>query len=77
MRCCFLRAGYGNPVAILATETVVIVDVKAVETIAPVHLRQLRTYTRLADCDVGLLLDFGAPTLRDGIKRVVNGFPDD
>jgi GxxExxY protein len=60
----------------LVIETVVLVEVKAVETIAPVHVRQVRTYTRLADCYVGLLLDFGAPTMKDGIKRVVNGFPE-
>lgn len=54
----------------------VVLEVKAQDAIAPVHLRQLRTYTILADCRVGLLLNFGAPTMREGIKRVVNRFPD-
>jgi len=58
---------------LIVSETVV-VEVKAMDAIAPVHLRQLRTYTRLADCPVGLLLNFGAPVLKDGIKRVMNGF---
>jgi GxxExxY protein len=60
----------------LVVERVVVAEVKAVETIAPVHLRQLQTYTSLADCRVGLLLNFGAPTMKDGIRRVVNRFPD-
>jgi GxxExxY protein len=60
----------------IVVEGAVIVEVKALDAIARVHLRQLRTYTVLADCRVGLLLNFGAPTLKDGIKRVVNGFPE-
>ena len=54
----------------------VIVEVKALDTIAPVHLRQLRTYTQPADCPAGLLLNFGAPTMKDRIRRVMNGYPD-
>ena len=46
------------------------------EELATVHSRQLNTYLRLAECPVGLLLNFGAPTMRDGIKRVVNKFPE-
>jgi GxxExxY protein len=60
----------------LVIEQVVLIEMKALEAIAPVHMRQLRTYTRLADCYVGLLLNFGAPTMKQGIKRVVNGFPE-
>jgi GxxExxY protein len=59
----------------LLVEDLAIVEVKALDTVAPVHLRQLRTYTKLADCPVGLLLNFGAPVLKDGIKRILNGFP--
>ena len=54
----------------------VLVEVKAVEQIAHVHLRQLTTYLKLADYRVGLLLNFGAASMKDGIHRVVNGFPD-
>jgi GxxExxY protein len=59
----------------LVVADLVIVEVKALDAIAPVHWRQLRTYTRLADCAVGLLLNFGAPVMKEGIKRVINGFP--
>ena len=59
----------------LIVEQAVIVEVKAVDVIPKVYMRQLRTYATLADCRVGLLLNFGAPTLKDGIKRIVNGFP--
>jgi GxxExxY protein len=50
--------------------------VKALDKIAPIHSRQLYTYLRVADCRVGLVLNFGAPTMLDGIKRVVNDFPE-
>src|SRR5688572_22372370 len=59
----------------LIVEQAVVVEVKALDAIPAVYTRQLRTYAKLADCRVGLLLNFGAPTLKDGIKRVVNGFP--
>ena len=60
----------------LIVDDVLIVEVKALDTIAPVHRRQLRTYTKLADCRLGLLLNFGAPTMKEGITRVVNNFPE-
>lgn len=53
----------------------VIVEVKSVERLAPVHPKQLLTYLRITDLRVGLLLNFGAPTMKEGIKRVVNDFP--
>jgi GxxExxY protein len=59
----------------LIVEATAVLEVKAVDAIAPVHMRQLTTYTRLAECQVGLLLNFGAPTMKEGIKRVLNGFP--
>ena len=49
---------------------------KALETISPLHVSQLRTYIRLADCRVGLLLNFGAAIMRNGITREVNAFPE-
>ena len=60
----------------LVVEEKVVVEVKALDAVALIHERQLRTYVVLADCRVGLLLNFGAPTMRQGIKRAVNGFPD-
>jgi GxxExxY protein len=44
--------------------------------VAPVHHKQLLTYLRLADKRLGLLINFSAPLIRDGITRVVNGLPD-
>lgn len=53
----------------------VIVEVKSIERFAPVHPKQLLTYLRLMNLRVGLLLNFGAPRMKDGIKRVVNDLP--
>jgi GxxExxY protein len=61
----------------LLVEKSVIVEVKAVEVIAPIHQRQVSTYLRLADVRIGLLLNFGAITMTAGIHRVANDFPDD
>jgi GxxExxY protein len=56
----------------LIVEGLVLVEVKAVDTTPPVYRRQLLTYTKLARCRLGLLLNFGAPTLKEGIIRVIN-----
>lgn len=50
----------------------VIVEIKSVESIAPVHLKQLRTYLILADLRLGLLVNFNVGLIKDGIRRVVN-----
>ncbi|HLM00538.1 MAG TPA: GxxExxY protein [Pyrinomonadaceae bacterium] len=50
----------------------VIVEIKSVEAISPVHLKQLRTYLRLADKKLGLLINFNVELIKDGIRRVVN-----
>jgi GxxExxY protein len=60
----------------LIVEGEVLVEVKAIDALASIHSRQLYTYLRLAQCSVGLLLNFGAPMMKHGIKRVVNQFPD-
>jgi GxxExxY protein len=54
----------------------VIVELKSVETLAPVHKKQLLTYLRLADKRLGLLINFGANLIKDGIFRVANGLKD-
>ena len=60
----------------LVVERVVIIEVKAVERLERVHSAQLLSYLRFAKCPVGLLFNFNAGALtRDGLKRVVNGFP--
>ena len=51
-----------------------IVEVKSVERLAPVHQKQLLTYLRLTNLRVGLILNFGAETMKEGVKRVVNNF---
>lgn len=56
----------------LIVEHTIIVELKSVETLAPVHSKQLLTYLRLLDYRLGLLINFGAPLLKDGIKRIVN-----
>jgi GxxExxY protein len=60
----------------LLVDEQVIVEVKAVEVMTPVHKRQLHTYIQLADCRVGLLLNFGAASMRQGIYRAVYRFPE-
>ena len=56
----------------LLVEDKVIVELKSVEALAPVHGKQLLTYLRLADKRLGLLVNFGEAFIKDGIKRVVN-----
>ena len=56
----------------LIVERTVVVELKSIETIAPVHKKQLLTYLRLTDRRVGLLINFGTELLIDGIHRVVN-----
>jgi len=56
----------------LIVDGLVIVEVKALNGLAPIHSRQLLTYLRLANCPIGLLLDFGGETMKAGIKRVIN-----
>jgi GxxExxY protein len=49
-----------------------IIEVKSIDRLAPVHGRQLLTYLRLAKQPLGLLMNFGGATLREGLRRVVN-----
>ena len=56
----------------LLVEDRVVVELKSVEQFAPVHYKQVLTYLRLLDLRVGLLINFGAPLLKQGIKRIVN-----
>ncbi|HXH38401.1 MAG TPA: GxxExxY protein [Thermoanaerobaculia bacterium] len=53
----------------------VIVEVKSVEKLAPVHGKQVLTYLRLMNLPVGLLINFGGATLKEGLHRIVNHFP--
>jgi acetate kinase len=60
----------------LVVEDKVIVEVKSVELLAPVHQKQLLTYLRLADKRLGLLINFHVALIKDGITRIVNGLED-
>jgi hypothetical protein len=60
----------------LLVEDKIIVEIKSVESIAPVHKMQLLTYLRLADKRLGLLINFNVALIKDGIYRVVNGLDD-
>jgi GxxExxY protein len=50
----------------------VIVELKAVDNLLPVHAAQLLSYLRLSGCKLGLLINFNVAQLRDGVKRVAN-----
>jgi GxxExxY protein len=56
----------------MIVENRVIVELKSVETVHPVHKKQLLTYLRLANKRLGLLINFGTFLIKDGISRVVN-----
>jgi GxxExxY protein len=60
----------------LLVEDQVIVEIKAVEAIAPVHNKQLLTYLKLADKRLGLLINFNVALIKHGITRIVNGLQE-
>jgi len=59
----------------LLVEDRVIIELKSVEKLIPVHSKQLLTYMRLMNLPVGFLMNFGAVTLKEGLHRVVNSLP--
>jgi GxxExxY protein len=61
-----------NDKADLIVENLVLVELKAVETIASIHKPQTLTYLKLTGLPVGLLINFNVPLLRDGLRRLVN-----
>ena len=60
----------------LLVENEVIVEIKALNRLAPVHAAQLLTYLKLSQRRVGLLINFNVKLLRDGINRLVKDFPE-
>jgi GxxExxY protein len=60
----------------LVIEDSVIVEVKAVEQLAPIHDAQLLSYLRLSEKRVGLIINFHVRVLKNGLKRIVNDYPD-
>jgi GxxExxY protein len=67
-----LRMNIGYRIDLLV-EDAVIVEVKAVEAIAPIHHAQLLAYLKLSGKRLGILINFNVLHLRDGLKRMVNG----
>src|SRR5690242_17232153 len=57
-------------------EKKLVLELKSVQHIDPVHKKQLLTYLRLTDCRLGLLINFAAALIKDGITRVVNNLPE-
>ncbi len=58
----------------LLVEQRVVVEIKSIERLAPAHPKQVLTYLRLLKLQVGLLINFGTPTLKEGLHRIVNGY---
>jgi GxxExxY protein len=65
-----LRLHSGFRADLLITDDL-IVEIKAVDRLAPAHEAQLLTYLRMSQCEVGLLLNFNAVRLKDGLRRLV------
>lgn len=66
-----LDCGYRLDVLV---EACVVVEIKAVESLEPIHEAQLLTYLKLGRWQVGLLINFNVPVLKQGVKRMVNNF---
>lgn len=58
----------------LLVENRLLIELKSTEAHAPVHAKQVITYLRLMDLPLGLLMNFGAPTFKDGIRRIANNY---
>ena len=56
----------------LVVEDLVVVEIKCVDALTPVHRAQMLTYLKLSKCQGGLLINFNVPRLMDGVKRVLN-----
>jgi GxxExxY protein len=63
----------GTPEAGLLVASKVIIELKSVAALSPVHAKQLLTQLRLSGLKLGLLINFGEAHLKNGIKRVING----
>ena len=54
----------------------IVLELKSLTTLSAADRRQLQTYLRFTGCPLGLLMNFGAGTMREGIRRIVNNFPE-
>jgi len=60
----------------LIVQNLVLIELKSLERVAPVHRKVVLTYLRLSRLRLGLLINFGAPVLKDGFERLVNGLDE-
>jgi len=60
----------------LVVQQAVVVEIKAVDRLSPIHEAQLLSYLRLSGYKVGLLINFNVTVLKSGLRRIVNEFPD-
>jgi len=67
-----LESGYR---ADMLVDDTVLVELKSVESLAPIHTAQMLTYLKLSGKPVGLLINFNVPVLKDGVKRILNPTP--
>ena len=68
-----LNCGYRLDILV---EDVIVIEIKAVDALLPIHSAQLITYLKLGGWSVGLLINFNVALLRTGIKRIVNNFKE-
>ncbi len=68
-----LNCGYRVDIVV---EEAVILELKTVEKLLPIHEAQLLTYLKLTGLTLGLLLNFSVPVFKDGLKRIVNNYQD-
>ena len=59
----------------LLVEDSIIIELKAIEQLAPIHQAQLLTYLKLSNKQLGFLINFNVPLIKDGIRRIANHFP--
>ena len=64
-----MEAGFRADVII---ENKVVLELKSIETLAPVHYKQVQTYLILSGCKLGILVNFNVNLIKDGIYRIVN-----
>ena len=70
-----IKLNLGFRVDVLVADKVII-EIKSIESLAPVHRKQVETYLRLMDLRLALLINFNVELIRDGIQRVVNRLAD-
>lgn len=58
----------------LIIENKFVVEIKSVESLTDVHMAQILTYLKLSDCKLGMLINFNVTLIKNGIKRVINGY---